>query len=46
MSEWDKNLNAETFEKLQSENTKYIILMATDTYRMDINNPVVGLVIQ
>ncbi len=46
MSEWDKNLNAEAFAKLQSENTKCTICVATDAYEMDIDNQDVRLVVQ
>lgn len=46
MSESDKNLNTKAFVKFQSENTKPIIFVVTDVYRMGIDNPDIGLVIQ
>lgn len=45
MSKWDKELTAKAFKISGAENTKYIILIATDAYGIGINNPEVQLVI-
>lgn len=46
MSEWDKKLIAKTFNIAEDKNTKYTIIIATDTYDIGINNPDIRLVIQ
>lgn len=46
MSEWEKKLHANTFAVPAEDNTECIILVATDAYGMEINNPDVRLVIQ
>lgn len=46
MLEWDKNLIAKTFSIAGDKNTKYTILVTTDTYDICINNPDVKLVIE
>lgn len=46
MSEYDKSLIAETFQISENENQECVILIATDTYGIGINNPDIKLVIQ
>ncbi len=46
MSDWDKELIAKAFKINGSENTEYIILVATDAYGIDIDNPDIRLIIQ
>lgn len=46
MSDWDKSLIAEAFCIPEDKNLECTILVATDAYRIDINNPDVKLVIQ
>ena len=46
MFEWDKNLTAEAFSKPAKENNEGVILVTTDAYGIDIDNPDVKLVIQ
>lgn len=46
MSDWDKELIAKALKINRSENTKYIIFIATNTYGMGIDNPNIRLVIQ
>lgn len=46
MSDWDKELIAKAFKINGSENTKCTILVATDTYGMNIDNLDIRLVIQ
>lgn len=46
MSEWDKCVIPNTFAVPGNENTEYTILIVTDIYSMDIDNPDVKLVIQ
>lgn len=45
MSELDKNLTLEAFGKPVKKNNKYIILVTTNVYGIDINNLNVKLVI-
>ena len=46
MSEYDKNLTAEASRLPGNENNEYIILLATNAYRIGIDNPDVKLVVQ
>lgn len=46
MSEWDKNLNVNVFTKPELEKTECTILVAIDTYDIDINNLEIRLVVQ
>lgn len=46
MSEWNKSLIANFFVIPDNENTEYTILIAIDTYGIDIDNPDVKFVIQ
>lgn len=46
MSDWDKEFMAKAFKISKAKNTKCIILVATDAYKMDINNLDIRLVIQ
>lgn len=46
MSKCDKNLTIEAFCIPGNENNKYIIFITTDTYRIDIDNPDVKLVVK
>lgn len=45
MFEKDKNLNIEVFAKFQLKNTKCMIFIATNAYRMVIDNQNIGFVI-
>lgn len=46
MFDWDKTIIASAFKIVNKENTKYIILVATDAYSIGIDNPDIRLVIQ
>lgn len=46
LSDWDKGLTAAAFAVAADENEECVILVATDAYGMDINNPDVKLVVQ
>ena len=46
MLDWDKEFIAKAFKTPGNENTECIILVATDAYRMGIDNPDIRLVIQ
>lgn len=45
MSDWDKTIIAKAFQVYGKENTQCTILVATDAYSMDIDNPDIKLVI-
>ncbi len=46
MSEYEKNLIAEVFHISDNENNEYIIIIATEAYRMRNDNPDIKLVVQ
>lgn len=46
MSEWDKNLTANTFDKPAKDKNECVILVATNAYSMSIDNPDVKLVVR
>lgn len=46
MPDFDKNLTAKAFQVPNEENTKCIILVATNIYGMEINNPDIRLIVQ
>lgn len=39
MSDWDKEIIAKIFKTPGNENKEYIILMAIDVYKIEIENP-------
>lgn len=45
MSDWDKALITNIFKVSGEKNKKFVIFIATDTYRMGIDNPNIKLVI-
>lgn len=46
MSKWDKNSIVQVFSISEEENINCIILVTTNVYGMDINNPDIQLIIQ
>lgn len=46
MFDWDKLRIAAVFKISMDKNTKCIILVSTNTYDMDINNPDIEVIIQ
>lgn len=45
MLNWNKELNTKIFKAPSNKNIKYIIFVATDVYKMKIDNPKIWLVI-
>lgn len=45
LSEWDKAKTAEAFQVPAGENQDCMILVATDAYSVDIDNPDISLVV-
>ena len=46
MLDWNKKLIAKAYNNFKNQNTKYIILVTTNTYKIEIDNLDIWLVIQ